>query len=122
VAIDWHRKADRALRVLVRCARDWRTTTYDDLGRQIGVHRRQVGRVLGIIRDEIIAPRKPKTPFINALVVRSGGVAGAEMFGPHRSISSDSKLEDEARKERRKVFEFGDRDQVLAERRLKPVE
>ena len=52
---------------LVRCARQMRTVTYQEVAAAVGTHWRTLGPPLGHIRDKICT--KLELPWLNALVV-----------------------------------------------------
>ncbi|NLO07169.1 MAG: hypothetical protein GX131_15185 [candidate division WS1 bacterium] len=122
MSTDWHAEAREALPILIRCARRGETITYGELGEQIGVHHRQVGRILGIIRDEICR-RGERAPMLNVLVVRKDqGVPGTEVLAERSRYLPEDKLEAKVAEHQHDVFSYDGWDEFLAEQGLKPVE
>jgi putative restriction endonuclease len=57
MAKDYSREAGEAWDVLVECAKKKELITYGDLGALVGVHVRQVNRVLGLLQDYCLAEK-----------------------------------------------------------------
>jgi putative restriction endonuclease len=74
-AQNYEEYAARTWPILCRCAAEGSVITYGDLGDQIGLHPRQIGRVLSVIQDYCLERRMP--PLTILIVNKRTGEPGA---------------------------------------------
>jgi len=113
-------KAYRTLPHLVYYAHLEKTITYEELGRRIGIYHRQVGFLLGYIRDEIC--RRRGLPLLNVIVVKkSNGLPGKSFLPEDLSDLTDEEYRRRFVELRDEVFAYEGWDALLMDLGLTPV-
>ncbi len=105
---------------LVKAAQLRDTITYKQLGTKVGLFWRQVGTVLGYIRDRICAPRK--LPKINAIVINEAKKLPGEGFlEGGRAGLTDEEYRQQYERLRNDVFRYSHWDELLHSLGLQPL-
>lgn len=118
---DTFEKANLAIPYLVYHAQKKGTITYNELGKKIGHHHRNLGYILRYIRDDICI--KKGHPMITVIVVQvDTGLPGDDFLpnGLARFLTKE-KYRKKFEENRDKVYKFDKWDELLDELNLNPI-